>query len=253
MVLKIIAIVPARGGSKGVPRKNVKLLAEKPLISYTIGESLKSKYVTFSIVSTEDQEISNISKKYGANVVKRPEILSRDESPIIDVIFHVLEFLGIQREKQNIILLLQPTSPLRNSQDIDNAIELFLENECDSVISVCENKQPFWTFVKEDQYLKPIQGGSYLKMRRQDLPKSYIPNGAIFISTVGILQEYRSFYSSKILPYVMPPERSIDIDNELDFFMAEKILTQLIPKDNFNAQLQKPHTTIPLHDSKMLA
>jgi CMP-N,N'-diacetyllegionaminic acid synthase len=142
---------------------------------------------------------------------------------------------------------------LRNSQDIDNAIELFLENECDSVISVCENKQPFWTFVKEDQYLKPIQGGSYLKMRRQDLPKSYVPNGAIFISTVGILQEYRSFYSSKILPYVMPPERSIDIDNELDFFMAEKILTQLVPKDNFKAQLQKPHTTIPLYDSKMLA
>jgi CMP-N,N'-diacetyllegionaminic acid synthase len=149
--------------------------------------------------------------------------------------------------------LLQPTSPLRNSQDIDNAIELFLKNESDSVISVCENKQQFWTFVKEDQYLKPIQGGSYLKMRRQDLPKSYVPNGAIFMSTVGILQEYRSFYSSKILPYVMPPERSIDIDNELDFFMAEKILTQLVPKDNFKAQLQKPYTTIPLYDSKMLA
>jgi CMP-N,N'-diacetyllegionaminic acid synthase len=234
MSSKMIAIIPARGGSDSLIRKNVQLLAKKPLISYTIEESLKSKYLSSSkflpslIVSTEDEEIANISAVYGIEVVKRPDILAQNDFLPIDVIFHALDFFGLQEEEQNIVVLLQPTSPLRNSNDIDDAIELFLNSECDSVISVCETKiNPFWAFVTEDQYLKTLQDNSYLKIRRQDLPISYYPNGAIYISTVGVLRKYRSFYSSKVLPYVMPNERGIDIYGEFDFFMAEQILTQL--------------------------
>lgn len=219
---KTISIIPARGGSKGVPRKNIKLFAGKPLIAHTIEEALKSKYLDTVIVSTEDQEVENISKEYGAKVVKRPNILAKDNSPTIDAIFHVLEFLKIQNEEQTVVVLLQPTSPLRNFQDIDNAINLFLTNECESVISVCESEHPpYWAYKIDHNYLNPILDSRYLKMRRQDLPKSYMPNGAIYVSAVKFLQEYRNFNSSKTLPYIMPSIRSIDIDNILDFNFAE--------------------------------
>lgn len=225
MNTKIISIIPARGGSKGIPRKNVKLLAGKSLIAYTIEGALRSKYLNRVVVSTEDEEIENVSKQYGAEVIKRPAILAQDDSSTIDSVFHVLETLDLQKEKKSVVILLQPTSPLRSSEDIDNAIKLFLTNECESVISVCESGHPlYWAYKIDDKYLKPILGDSYLKMRRQNLPKSYMPNGAIYVSTVEILQEYRSFNSSKILPYMMSSMESVDIDTELDFMVAESIL-----------------------------
>ncbi|MDY0129034.1 MAG: acylneuraminate cytidylyltransferase family protein [Methanosarcina vacuolata] len=223
---KIIAIIPARGGSKGVPQKNIRNLAEKPLIAYSIEAGTASKYIDMVAVSTEDQEITTISEKYGAEVVKRPDSLAQDDSPTIDAVFHVIESLNIQNEKLTIVVLLQPTSPLRNSQDIDSAIKLFLINDCDSVISVSEYQHsPYWAYKIDDKYLKPLFDNNYLKMRRQDLPKSYMPNGAIYISTVGFLQECKSFNSSRTLPYMMPAIRSVDIDTEFDFILAESIIT----------------------------
>ena len=225
---KIIFIIPARGGSKGVPQKNIRFLAGKPLIAYTIDCTLNSKYINKVVVSTDDQEIATISEKYGAEVVKRPDSLATDNSPTIDAVFHVLESLKIQNEKQTVIVLLQPTSPLRTSQDINSAIDLFFKNECDSVISVCEcQHSPYWAYKIDNHYLKTILGNNYLKMRRQDLPKSYIPNGAIYISTVAVLQESRSFNSPRTIPYIMPSIRSVDIDNELDFIVAESIINML--------------------------
>lgn len=225
METKILAIIPARGGSKTIPRKNIKLLNGKPLIYYTIKESIKSKYLGRIIVSTEDKEISEISKKYGAEVIERPEELAKDETPTIDVIFHVLQVVKAENFEPGLVVLLQPTSPLRNAQDIDNAIELFLKNDCESVVSVCEvEHSPYWSFEIENRYLKPIFGGKYLNMRRQDLPKVYTPNGAIYVSTPEILRKYKSFYCSKTIPYIMPPERSVDIDNEIDFMLAELLM-----------------------------
>jgi len=224
METKILAIIPARGGSKTIPRKNIKLLNGKPLIYYTIKESIKSKYLGRIIVSTEDKEISEISKKYGAEVIERPEELAKDETPTIDVIFHVLQ-VQAENFEPGLVVLLQPTSPLRNVQDIDNAIELFLKNDCESVVSVCEAEHSlYWSFEIENRYLKPIFGGKYLNMRRQDLPKVYTPNGAIYVSTPEILRKYKSFYCSKTIPYIMPPERSVDIDNEIDFMLAELLM-----------------------------
>ncbi len=220
-----LAIIPARGGSKRLPRKNIKSLNGKPLIYYTIRESFKSRYISKIVVSTEDEDIARISSKYGAKVIKRPKELSKDDTPSIDVVLHALSTLEVQDFKPDIVVLLQPTSPLRNSQDIDNAIELFMKSDCESVISVCEAEHsPYWSFKVENGYLKPIFGEEYLRKRRQDLPKAYMPNGAIYVSTPEVLYRYRSFYCQKMIPYIMSLERSIDIDNEIDFLLAELLM-----------------------------
>ena len=197
------------------------MLAGKPLIAYSIETALKSKYINKVVVSTEDEEIAEISKIYGAEVIKRPRELALDDSPTIDTIFHVLDILKLESYNPDIVVLLQPTSPLRNKKDIDNAMELFLKNECEAVIGVCENSHLYWSFKVENSYLKPTFGKNYLKKRRQELPKLYLPNGAIFISTPSMLKKYRSFYCKKTLPYIMPIERSVDIDTYVDFILAE--------------------------------
>ena len=195
------------------------------MIVWTIEHAKKSRYIGRITVSTEDKEIAEISKKYGAEVIERPEELAKDETPTIDVIFHVLQVHKAENFEPEAVVLLQPTSPLRNAQDIDNAIELFLKNDCESVVSVCEVEHSlYWGFEIENRYLKPIFGGKYLNMRRQDLPKVYTPNGAIYVSTPEILWKYKSFYCSKTISYIMPPERSVDIDNEIDFMLAELLM-----------------------------
>ncbi len=227
MVGSIIAIIPARGGSKGVPHKNIKKLGEKPLIAYSIVESLKSEYLDYVFVSTEDSEIANISKKYGAQVINRPPALAEDTSKTVDVVLHAIEYLVQEGIHPQIVILLQPTSPLRNVDDIDTAIKLFLENECDSVISVCEpDHSPFWCFRFDGRYLQPLLGQEYKNMRRQDLPKVMMPNGAIYISSPESIARFGGFYADRMIPYCMPPERSIDIDTALDFTIAEVIINK---------------------------
>jgi CMP-N-acetylneuraminic acid synthetase len=223
--IKCLAIIPARGGSKGLPRKNIKPLLGKPLVAWTIEQAKKSKYIDRIVVSTEDMEIAEIAKEYGAEIIERPEELAKDESPTIDAIFHALEVLKAENYNLDIIILLQPTSPLRKAEDIDNAMELFFNSVCEAVVSVCEvEHSPYWSFKIEDNYLKLFFGDKYWKMRRQDLPKVYVPNGAIYISTPENLRKYKSFYCFKTIPYIMPPERSVDIDKEIDFMLAELLM-----------------------------
>ena len=227
----IVGIIPARGGSKGIPKKNIKSLNGKPLICYTIEEALKSKYIDKLIVSTDDKGIAKISEICGAEVLERPIEFALDDTPTIDVIFHAIDAMKDDLVP-DIIVLLQPTSPLRNGDDIDAALEMFMKTDCDSVISMCEVKHsPYWCFRYEDDKLNPLFGDEYLKMRRQDLPVVYRPNGAIFISSIANLYRNNSFYCDKIVPYIMPPERSIDIDEEIDFKLAEL----LIQEDTINA------------------
>lgn len=228
MVRLIIAIIPARGGSKGIPQKNIKKLGEKPLIAYTIEEALRSKYLAHTYVSTEDPEIATISKKYGATVIERPSSLAEDSSKTISVILHAIDYLERNNIYPQIIVLLQPTSPLRNSEDIDTAIKLYLENECDSVISVCEpDNSPFWCFTFNGKYLHPLFDQRYINTQRQDLPMVFIPNGAIYISSPESIRRLESFYGERTIPYCMPPERSIDIDKPLDFVVAEVLIKKL--------------------------
>lgn len=226
--MEIIALIPARGGSKKLPRKNIKLLTGKPLIAYSIGSALKSKYIDRVVVSTEDEEIAEVSKRYGAEVVERPKELAKDESPTIGAIFHALEVLKEQSYNPDIIILLQPTSPLRNAEDIDSATELFLNADCESVVSVCEVEHPpYWGFGIEEGYLKSLFGDEYLRRRRQDLERVYMPNGAMYISTPQMLYKYESFFCNHVIPYIMPTRRSIDIDNEIDFMLAELLIKNM--------------------------
>lgn len=247
---KILSIIPARGGSKGVPRKNIRYLAGKPLIAYSIEAALKSRYIDRTVVSTEDNEIAEIAKKYGAEVIERPVNLAKDETPTIDFVIHILEILEESSYVPDIVVLLQPTSPLRTSYDIDKAIELFVNSDCDSLVSVCELEHPpYWSLKVENGYLKPVFGEEYLKKRRQELQITYMPNGAIFISTPENLYKYRTFYTPKTINYIMPQERSIDIDEEFDFLLAEfliknNILSIILTKTNKCLHLSGfPHIT----------
>ena len=225
----VLGIIPARGGSKGLPRKNIRPLLGKPLIAWTIEQAKSSRYIDKVIVSTDDPEIAEIAKKYGAKVpFLRPRELARDDSLTIDVIMHALGVLKAENYNPDIIILLQPTSPLRNAEDIDSAIELFLNSDCESVVSVCEvGHSPYWCFEIEDGYLKSLFGDEYLRMRRQELEKVYMPNGAIYISTPQTLYKCESFYCNHTIPYIMPTRRSIDIDNEIDFMLAESLIKNI--------------------------
>jgi len=226
---KIIAIIPARGGSKEIPRKNIRLMSGKPLIALSIEAALKSKCIDRVVVSTEDKEIAEISREYGAEIIERPEEFAKDESSTIDAILHALEVLRAENYNPDIIVLLQPTSPLRNAEDVGSAIELFLNSDCESVVSVCEvGHPPYWCFGIEKGYLKSLFGDEYLRMRRQDLKEVYMPNGAIYVSTPRTLYEYESFYCNHTLPYIMPPERSIDIDDATDLMLAELLMKRYV-------------------------
>lgn len=221
----IIAIIPARGGSKGLSRKNIRLLNNEPLIAYSIDCALKSKFIRRVIVSTDDEEISEIAKNYGADIIKRPSELATDTAATIDVILHCLSCLETQKDFPECIVLLQPTSPLRISEDIDGAITTFFSKDCNSVISVCEpDHPPYWNLIIENNYLKPAFDKRYFKIRRQDLPKTYMPNGAVYISKTDYIKQNHNFYGDRTLPFFMPKERSVDIDTEIDFIVADAII-----------------------------
>lgn len=224
----MIAIIPARGGSKGVPRKNVRLLNGKPLISYTIEAAIGSKYVSKVIVSTDDNEIAEVALSCGAEVpFMRPPELATDTAKAIDTYLYTINRLeSIYNEPVENFIVLLPTAPLRTSDDIDKAITIFLSNKAETVISVMEaNHPPSW--------YKQIDANGILKnyfnevdnsLNRQEAPKSYLPNGAIYIFNYQKLKSTNDYYNNKTFPYVMSINHSIDIDNEVDFLLAEILI-----------------------------
>jgi CMP-N,N'-diacetyllegionaminic acid synthase len=221
----ILALIPARGGSKGIPRKNIRLLCGKPLISYSIIEALKSEKINKVVVSTEDEEIARVSRKCGSEIIRRPEELATDTSDSDEVITHAITVLMEGHYAPEVLVLLQPTSPLRSAKEIDAAIDIFLSHDCDSVVSVSETPHsPYWSFILEKRVLKPLFDEKYFHTRRQDLPLTYIPNGAIYVSTPEKFVKNKGFYGKKIIPLIMSSMTSVDIDNEFDFLMAETVL-----------------------------
>jgi CMP-N-acetylneuraminic acid synthetase len=217
-------MIPARGGSKRLEKKNIVSFCGKPLVAYTIEAALKSHFITRTIVSTEDDEIAEISRSYGAEVLKRPDELAKDETPTNDVILHVLEKLkSTERYIPTFLVLLQPTSPLRTTDDIDKAIEQFRQSRNESLISVTQyDHSPYWAFTIKKGLLTSVFGDSKLK-RSQEVPPLYRPNGALYITRTETFQKYKSFYTKQMTPFLMPRERSIDIDDELDLVFAELI------------------------------
>lgn len=214
----MIAIIPARGGSKGLPGKNIMDLCGKPIIAYTIQAALSSKYITDVFVSTDDEEIYNIGLAYGAkDTFLRPKELASDSSLAIDNYIYTLNRLnkeyGFNVDK---FIVLQPTSPLRRVEDIDQAIELFESSHADSVISYCEEHHPInWhKYIDESGKLESIFSDTL--NNRQDERISYYPNGAIFVFNYSLIKSGK-YYSDNTYPYLMPRNRSIDIDTLEDF------------------------------------
>ncbi len=226
---EILIIIPARGGSKGIPRKNIKLLNGKPLIAYTIEGALESKFRARVIVSTEDEEIKEVSIKYGAEVpFLRPEELSRDTTPGMEPILHAIDYLQeSEGYKPDYVMCLQCTSPLRTSLHIDEAVQALLTGGADSIVSVCESEvSPYWMKSIEDNKLVNYIKELPVLTRRQDLPKIFRLNGAIYAAKREVVQNNKSWYTENTLPYVMDRISSVDIDDMLDFMFAELLLKE---------------------------
>jgi len=212
--LTFLAIVPARGGSKGLPGKNIADLAGKPLIAWSIEAGQKSKYINKVVVSSDSDEILEIAQDFGAQPLKRPDKLASDTAASEPVIAHALVSLLQAGERYDYIVLLQPTSPLRNFEDIDNAIETMLRQKADALISVYEPPHtPYKAFKQNTQgYLEGLIDSETPFKRRQDLPKVYMPNGAIYIVNSEKFMKTGKLFTDKTIPYVMSIQRSADID-----------------------------------------
>jgi len=221
----MLAIIPARGGSKGIPGKNIKPLCGKPLIAFTIEAAQAAKSINRLILSTDDEKIADVARNFGVEIpFMRPYELAQDNSLAIDNYIYTLERLNAENSKQyNEFIVLQPTSPLRTADDIDNAVELFREKNADSVISVCEaSHPPAWAKkIVPSGVLKDYYNIDIGNRNRQELETAFIPNGAIFILKLSLIKSYYSYYSDRTYAYVMPPERSLDIDTQLDFEFAD--------------------------------
>lgn len=219
--IKILGLIPARGGSKGLPKKNLYLFNKKPLIQWTIESALESNSLDRIIVNTDDESIANFSRSKGVEVpfLREPH-LAQDDSRIVDAVLNVLEKLI----NFDFILLLQPTSPLRTKEDITNIIKLQKQYNASSLVSVCEAKENPALFyeINNDNYLsKSFE--QYKGSNRQEYKRNYIINGALYLSSVENLKNNKSFITNKTIPYVMPRERSIDIDDITDIRWGEFI------------------------------
>jgi CMP-N-acetylneuraminic acid synthetase len=221
-LMDILGIIPARGGSKSLRKKNIRKLAGKPLIYYTIKEAKKSKFITKLVVSTENLEISKIVKKYGVQVIPRPKNLAKDNTPSLVVFRQVINYLHSNSDfNPDVIVVLQPTSPLRKVIDIDYSIKKFLKNKPKTIVSISKFEHPpSWIFKIVNGKLKPIIKSPKI-LRRQESPILYSPNGAIYVFNSSSIMKKDFEYGANDLPYIMPIERSIDIDSELDFKLAE--------------------------------
>lgn len=219
----VLAIIPARGGSKGVPRKNIRNLVGKPLIAWTIVAAKKSAYIDRLILSSDDPEIIDVAKHWGCEApFVRPADLARDDTPGIDPILHALKELP----GYDYVVVLQPTSPLRTGEDIDGCIACCEEKLATACVSVTEPAHhPQWMFTLNDaEVLLPIS--EQRGIRRQDLPAVYALNGAVYVAQTAWLFEARNFLGEGAHGYVMPSSRSIDIDTEQDIAFAACLLQQ---------------------------
>ena len=223
--LKVLGLIPARGGSKGIPRKNIKLIAGKPLIVWSIEAALRSTLLDAVVVSTDDPEIAEVARRAGAQVpFMRPSEIAQDQTPGVAPVLHALDRLP----QYDSALLLQPTSPLRTTEDIDECLRLVKLHNTPSVVSVNEaNTHPYWTYrLSKFQTLEPMVDTIRFE-RRQDLPKVFALNGALYFADANWLRLSGGFVGAATRAYVMPRVRSVDLDTHLDWKFAELLLGEL--------------------------
>jgi N-acylneuraminate cytidylyltransferase len=225
----ILGVIPARGGSKSVPRKNLALLNGKPMFYYTIEAAQQSKKLTHFVVSSEDEEIIRVAQSFGAPApFVRPAELATDEAPSLPVVQHaVREIESREGVAFDYVVLLQATSPLRNGADIDAALEKLIETGADSVVSVvrvAHHHPARMRFIENDLLVQLPMGEQKEMQRRQDLPPVYIRNGAIFATRRSVVMEQNSMLGKVSRPYVMPESRSANVDTKFDFLVVEVMM-----------------------------
>ena len=227
--MRILGIIPARGGSKAIPKKNIKILNGKPLIQYTIEAAKSAKKLTSLILSSDDEEIIEVAKKLNVEVpFVRPKYLAEDKSPTLGVIQHALKFYAEQNIYFDAVCLLQVTSPFKTGKFIDEAIKRFIESDCDALVSVQkvpDEYNPHWTFKKDKKgNLELFTGEKEIISRRQDLPEVYHRDGLIYITKTSVLLEQNSLYGSKLAYIKSPSDYTINIDTLEDWNKAESFL-----------------------------
>lgn len=226
---KVLAVIPARGGSKGVPKKNIKPLNGIPLIAHSILEAKKSKYITELIVSTDSEEIADVAKKYDANVpFIRPSEIATDKALSIEVIKHALEFYKTRGQDFDYVVLLQPTTPFRTVQVIDEAILKLHESQCESIVSMVDvgaNHPARMYNIKNDKLVSIMDEG--ISMRpRQELPPVYIRSGDVYAASISTIDKYNSMMGKDCRPVFVDPKKAVNIDNLMDFKIAELLVQE---------------------------
>lgn len=228
---EIMGLITARGGSKSIPHKNIKMLAGKPLIAWTIEVALQCKELSRVVVSTDDEEIAEVARQWGAEApFIRPSELARDDSSSILAVLHAVHWM---EENEGFcpdyVMLLQPTSPLRTSEDIRQAIELAEKHLAVAVVSICEAEpHPYLCKrVLENGTIVDFISTDIVYQRRQDLPPAYALNGAIYLCQRMTLLQAETFFPEGTIAYVMPRERSLDVDSMWDWYVAELIMKDL--------------------------
>ena len=223
----MLAIVPARGGSKGLANKNIKKFNGIPLIIHTLKAAIKSKYISRIIVSSDDEKILSICRKIKGIEIpyKRPKYLAKDNSIVTDTFFHLFDWIKKKEGTEpKEFCVLQPTSPLRLAKDIDGAINFFYNTNANAVLSVYEI-QPIFFRLSNEKKIKSLLGNNQEGMLpRQKLNNYVMQNGAVHVFNTKNLRKTKTYYSNKTYGYLMPQRRSIDIDNEIDFFLAEETM-----------------------------
>ncbi len=224
MLDKVLCIIPARGGSKRIPRKNIRHIAGMPMIAHSIDHAKRSRYVGKIVVSTDDSEIADISRKFGAEVIRRPTGISGDESSSEEVLKHALIEVEKAGFRADLIVFLQCTSPVRDDRDIDNAIETLLEEKADSLFSACRNDRFLWRRISGE-----MQSFNYdyrQRHRDQDHPEEYRENGSIYVFRPAVLREYNNRLGGKIAIYEMDYWSSFQVDSEEHLELCNWILIQ---------------------------
>lgn len=221
---RVLGLITARGGSKGLPRKNVLPLAGKPLIAWTIEAARASKYLDRLVLSTDDEEITQVARAFGCEVpFRRPAHLAADDTPGIAPVVHALD----QLEPYDYVVLLQPTSPLRTTTDLDSAIEKCVGSGAPSCVSVVEVEKPLqWMFTLEEGDRMVSVAPNDKVQRRQETPAIHMLNGAVYVADVGTLRQTEQFITSQTVAYTMPRVRSVDVDGESDLILCEAILSR---------------------------
>lgn len=235
---KVLSIILARKNSKGLPNKNIKSFGGKPLLSWPITASINSKYIDRTILSTDSKEYAAIGNSFGAETpFLRPDSLADDKSLSADAVLHAINFFNEKDYTYDYVILLEPTSPLTETSDIDNAIENLINNQNHSsaLVSVSEVSatHPSYCFkVDSSSLITPFDSNNTnIEInRRQDLERLYYCDGSLYISTIDDLKKHRSFYHQKTMAHIVPRWKSYEIDTELDFFLVEQIMNKYLNK-----------------------